>query len=182
MHKMKKKNENLNKKLNIEEINTEIPTPIGSKKNIKEANDNKEEIDKTNLACDKTSLGESQIQKEVIKDPHSNNNIDKNNIQDLTDNKKPNDNENKENNYQLCLCDPTDIQKKLYDIASESLEISSGTIHINSQLSVFGGNKSKYYYSINKSESNINNFQGKLSKNQYLDGNLQIINELEERN
>ena len=53
-------------------------------------------------------------------------------------------------------------------------------MYMNSQVSIFGGNKSKY--STVGSRSNINNFQGKISKNYYIDGNLQIINEQEERN
>ena len=167
-------NKNLNKKLNNsnEEIYLENPTPIGSIIN-------KEENDKTNLGCDKTSIGASQNQNIVINDPHSNN-IDKNIIQDLTDNKKQNEKDIKENNFQLCLCNNTEIQKKLFYNGSESLEISSGTMYMNSQVSIFGGNKSKY--SAGGSRSNINNFQGKISKNYYIDGNLQIINEQEERN
>ena len=157
-------NKNSNKNLNNsnEEIYLENPTPIGSKIN-------KEENDKTNLGCDKTSIGASQN--------HSNN-IDKNIIQDLTDNKEPNEKDIKENNFQLCLCNNTGIQKKLFYNDSESLEISSGTMYMNSQVSIFGGNK----YSAGGSRSNINNFQGKISKNYYIDGNLQIINEQEERN
>ena len=166
-------NKNLNKKLNSnEEIYLENPTPIGSKIN-------KKENDKTDLGCDKTSIGASQNQNIVINDPHSNN-IDKNIIQDLTDNKKQNEKDIKENNFQLCLCNNTEIQKKLCYNDSESLEISSGTMYMNSQVSIFGGNKSKY--SAGGSRSNINNFQGKISKNYYIDGNLQIINEQEERN
>ena len=166
-------NKNLNKKLNSnEEIYLENPTPIGSKIN-------KKENDKTDLGCDKTSIGASQNQNIVINDPHSNN-IDKNIIQDLTDNKKQNEKDIKENNFQLCLCNNTEIQKKLVDNDSESLVISSGTMYMNSQVSIFGGNKSKY--SAGGSRSNINNFQGKISKNYYIDGNLQIINEQEERN
>ena len=166
--------ENLNKKLNNsnEEIYLENPTPIGSIIN-------KEENDKTNLGCDKTSIGASQNPNIVINDPHSNN-IDKNIIQDLTDNKEPNEKDIKENNFQLCLCNNTEIQKKLFYNDSESLVISSGTMYMNSQVSIFGGNKSKY--SAGGSRSNINNFQGKISKNYYIDGNLQIINEQEERN
>ena len=165
-------NKNLNKNLNNKEIYLENPTPIGSK-------NNKEENDKTNLGCDKTSIGASQNHNIVINDPHSNN-IDKNIIQDLTDNKEPNEKDIKENNFQLCLCNNTEIQKKLFYNGSESLEISSGTMYMNSQVSIFGGNKSKY--SAVGSRSNINNFQGKISKNYYIDGNLQIINEQEERN
>ena len=166
-------NKNLNKNLNSnEEIYLENPTPIGSK-------NNKEENDKTNLGCDKTSIGASQNPNIVINDPHSNN-IDKNIIQDLTDNKEPIEKDIKENNFQLCLCNNTEIQKKLFYNGSESLEISSGTMYMNSQVSIFGGNKSKY--STVGSRSNINNFQGKISKNYYIDGNLQIINEQEERN
>ena len=166
-------NKNSNKNLNSnEEIYLENPTSIGSKIN-------KEENDKTNLGCDKTSIGTSQNPNIVINDPHSNN-IDKNIIQDLTDNKEPIEKDIKENNFQLCLCNNTEIQKKLFYNGSESLEISSGTMYMNSQVSIFGGNKSKY--STVGSRSNINNFQGKISKNYYIDGNLQIINEQEERN
>ena len=157
--------------------------PIVNNNKVGDNSQNKnlnKKLNKTNLGCDKTSIGASQNPNIVINDPHSNN-IDKNIIQDLTDNKEPNEKDIKENNnFQLCLCNNTEIQKKLFYNDSESLEISSGTMYMNSQVSIFGGNKSKY--SAGGSRSNINNFQGKISKNYYIDGNLQIINEQEERN
>ena len=104
-----------------------------------------------------------------------------NNIQngdDANDKKEENGTENKNRIEPLKLNNPSDIQGLLNN-KDELVQSTSGTLIINSKTNIFVKNKSIYSYNQN---NNINNFQGKISSNQYADSILPQINEQEERN
>ena len=166
-------NDNLTNIENIDIFQTQTPS---GKKN----NNNKEENDDTNLIGDKTDIGESHTQ-DIINNEQPANRIDTGNIQngdDANNKKEENGTENKNRIEPLKLNNPSDIQGLLNN-KDELVQSTSGTLIINSKTNIFVKNKSIYSYNQN---NNINNFQGKISSNQYADSILPQINEQEERN
>ena len=166
-------NDNLTNIENIDILQTQ--THSGKKNNI-----NKEEKDDTNLIGDKTDIGESHNQ-DIINNEQPANRIDTGNIQngdDANDKKEENGTENKNRIEPLKLNNARDIQGLLNN-KDELVQSTSGTLIINSKTNIFVKNKSIYSYNQN---NNINNFQGKISSNQYADSILPQINEQEERN
>ena len=167
-------NDNLTNIENIDIFQTQ--TPFSGKKN----NINKEENDDTNLIGDKTDIGESHNQ-DIINNEQPANRTDTGNIQngdDANDKKEENGTENKNRIEPLKLNNARDIQGLLNN-KDELVQSTSGTLIINSKTNIFVKNKSIYSYNQN---NNINNFQGKISSNQYADSILPQINEQEERN
>jgi hypothetical protein len=172
---LKTNNDNLTNIENIDIFQTQTPLDSGKKNNI-----NKEEKDDTNLIGDKTDIGESHNQ-DIINNEQPANRIDTGNIQngdDANDKKEENGTENKNRIEPLKLNNPSDIQGLLNN-KDELVQSTSGTLIINSKTNIFVKNKSIYSYNQN---NNINNFQGKISSNQYADSILPQINEQEERN
>ena len=168
-------NDNLTNIENIDILQTQTPLPNGKKDN-----NNNERNDDTNLIGDKTDIGESHTQ-DIINNEQPANRNNTGNIQngdDANDKKEENGTENKNRIEPLKLNNARDIQGLLNN-KDELVQSTSGTLIINSKTNIFVKNKSIYSYNQN---NNINNFQGKISSNQYADSILPQINEQEERN
>ena len=170
-------NDNLTNIENIDVSQTQTPSHSGKKDN-----NNKEGHDNTNLNGDKTDLGESHT-KIIINNEQPANSNDNDNIkkrEDTNNRKEENGTENKNRIEPSKFNNLRDIQGLFNNNSNNELvQSTSGTLFINSKTNIFEKNKSLYYYSKN---NNINNFQGKISSNQYADGYLPQINEQEERN